>query len=102
MQKTTLALKPAEVTKAWTLIDAEGLVLGRLASIIAQRLRGKHKPQFTPHVDCGDNIVVVNAEKVRVTGNKADQSVFYYHTGFPGGIKAARCAPSSPGAIRNA
>ena len=87
MQKTTLALKPAEVTKAWTLIDADGLVLGRLASIIAQRLRGKHKPQFTPHVDCGDNIVVVNAEKVRVTGNKADQSVFYYHTGFPGGIK---------------
>ena len=87
MMKTTLALKPAEVTKNWTLIDADGLVLGRLASIIAQRLRGKHKPQFTPHVDCGDNIVVVNAEKVRVTGNKADQSVFYYHTGFPGGIK---------------
>lgn len=85
--KTTLSLKPAEVTKAWTLIDAEGLVLGRLAAIIAQRLRGKHKPQFTPHVDCGDNIVVVNAEKVRLTGNKADQSVFYYHTGYPGGIK---------------
>ena len=87
MMKTTLSLKPAEVTKGWTLIDADGLVLGRLASIIAQRLRGKHKPQFTPHVDCGDNIVVVNAEKVRVTGNKADQSVFYYHTGYPGGIK---------------
>ena len=87
MQKTTLSLKPAEVTKNWTLIDADGLVLGRLASIIAQRLRGKHKPQFTPHVDCGDNIVVVNAEKVRVTGNKADQSIFYYHTGYPGGIK---------------
>ncbi len=69
------------------MIDAEGLVLGRLASIIAQRLRGKHKPQFTPHVDCGDNIVVVNAEKVRVTGNKAEQSVFYWHTGYPGGIK---------------
>ena len=62
-------------------------MLGRLAAIIAQRLRGKHKPQFTPHVDCGDNVVVVNAEKVRVTGKKADQSVFYYHTGFPGGIK---------------
>ncbi len=87
MQKTTLALKPAEVTKGWTLIDADGLVLGRLASIIAQRLRGKHKPQFTPHVDCGDNIVVVNAEKVRMTGKKVDQSIFYYHTGFPGGIK---------------
>ena len=69
------------------LIDAEGVVLGRLASIIANRLRGKHKPQFTPHVDCGDNIVVVNAAKVRVTGNKPDQSVFYYHTGYPGGIK---------------
>ena len=87
MLKTTASLKPREVSKAWTLIDADGLVLGRLASIIAQRLRGKHKPQFTPHVDCGDNIVVINAEKVRVTGNKADQSVFYYHTGYPGGIK---------------
>ena len=85
--KTTVSLKPLEVDKHWTLIDADGLVLGRLASIIAMRLRGKHKPQFTPHVDCGDNIVVVNAEKVRVTGNKATQSVFYKHTGFPGGIK---------------
>ncbi len=85
--KTTLSLKPAEVTKDWVLIDADGLVLGRLASIIAARLRGKHKPQFTPHVDCGDNIVVVNAAKVRITGNKADQSIFYYHTGYPGGIK---------------
>lgn len=85
--KTTQSLKPAEVEKRWLLIDADGLVLGRLAAIIAQRLRGKHKPQFTPHVDCGDNVVVVNAEKVRVTGNKADQSVFYYHTGHPGGIK---------------
>ena len=85
--KTTQSLKPAEVEKHWLLIDADGLVLGRLAAIIAQRLRGKHKPQFTPHVDCGDNVVVVNAEKVRVTGNKADQSVFYYHTGHPGGIK---------------
>ncbi len=85
--KTTLSLKPAEVQKDWVLIDAEGVVLGRLASIIAMRLRGKHKPQFTPHVDCGDNIVVVNAAKVRVTGNKADQSVFYWHTGYPGGIK---------------
>ena len=85
--KTTLSLKPAEVSKGWTLIDADGLVLGRLASIIAQRLRGKHKAQFTPHVDCGDNVVVVNAEKVRVTGNKADQSIFYFHTGYPGGIK---------------
>ncbi|MGH7152722.1 MAG: 50S ribosomal protein L13 [Acetobacteraceae bacterium] len=85
--KTTLSLKPAEVSKDWVLIDADGVVLGRLASVIAMRLRGKHKPQFTPHVDCGDNIVVVNASKVRITGNKADQSVFHYHTGYPGGIK---------------
>jgi large subunit ribosomal protein L13 len=69
------------------LIDAEGLVLGRLAAIVANRLRGKHKPQFTPHVDCGDNVVIVNARKVKLTGNKAEQSVFYYHTGYPGGIK---------------
>jgi large subunit ribosomal protein L13 len=87
MLKTTASLKPSEVKKDWVLIDAEGVVLGRLASIIAHRLRGKHKPQFTPHVDCGDNIVVVNAEKVRLTGNKADQSVFYFHTGYAGGIK---------------
>jgi len=85
--KSTLSLKPAEVKKDWVLIDAEGVVLGRLASIIAMRLRGKHKPQFTPHVDCGDNVVVVNAAKVRITGNKAEQSVFYWHTGYPGGIK---------------
>jgi large subunit ribosomal protein L13 len=85
--KSTLSLKPAEVKKDWVLIDAEGVVLGRLASIIANRLRGKHKPQFTPHVDCGDNVVVVNAGKLRVTGKKQDQSVFYYHTGYPGGIK---------------
>ena len=86
--KTTLSLKPAEVKKAWVLIDAEGVVLGRLASIIAMRLRGKHKPQFTPHVDCGDNVVVINAEKVHITGNnKAEQAVLYYHTGYPGGIK---------------
>ncbi len=85
--KTTLSLKPAEVNKDWVLIDADGLVLGRLAVVIANRLRGKHKPQFTPHVDCGDHVVVVNARKVRVTGNKASQSMFYYHTGYPGGIR---------------
>ena len=87
MLKTTRSLKPAEVTKDWLLIDAEGVVLGRLASIIANRLRGKHKPTFTPHVDCGDNVIVINADKVRVTGKKAEQDVFYYHTGFAGGIK---------------
>jgi len=85
--KTTLSLKPAEVQKDWVLIDADGLVLGRLAVIIANRLRGKHKPQFTPHVDCGDNVVVINAGRVQLTGNKAATSMFYYHTGFPGGIK---------------
>jgi len=87
MMKSTPSLKPADVSKGWILIDADGLVLGRVAVLIATWLRGKHKPQFTPHVDCGDNVVVINAERVRVTGNKADQSVFYYHTGYPGGIK---------------
>ena len=83
----TRSLKPAEVTKNWWVIDAEGLVLGRLAAQVALRLRGKHKPQFTPHVDCGDHVVIINAEKVKVTGNKAEQSIFYWHTGYPGGIK---------------
>ncbi len=83
----TRSQKPAEVQKAWVVVDADGLVLGRLASIVAMRLRGKHKPQFTPHVDCGDHVIVVSADKVRVTGNKAEQSVFYWHTGYPGGIK---------------
>jgi len=83
----TRSLKPAEVTKNWWVIDAEGLVLGRLASIVANRLRGKHKPQFTPHVDCGDHVVILNAGKVKLTGNKGEQSIFYWHTGFAGGIK---------------
>ncbi len=83
----TFSLKTADVQKKWVLIDADGLVLGRLASIIAMRLRGKHKPTFTPHIDCGDNIVVVNAEKVRLTGRKAEREYFYWHTGHPGGIK---------------
>ena len=83
----TRSLKPAEVQKNWWVIDAEGLVLGRLASQVAMRLRGKHKPQFTPHVDCGDHVVIINADKVKLTGNKAEQSVFFWHTGYPGGIK---------------
>ena len=83
----TFSAKPAEVVKKWVLIDAEGVVLGRLASIVANHLRGKHKVTFTPHVDCGDNIIIINAEKVRVTGNKLEDKVFYYHTGHPGGIK---------------
>lgn len=85
----TFNLKPAEVDKKWVLIDAEGLVLGRLATIIATRLRGKHLATYTPHVDCGDNIVVINAEKVRLTGNKLADKVFHWHTGYPGGIKQA-------------
>ncbi len=83
----TYAAKPAEVENKWVVIDAEGLVVGRLASIVATRLRGKHRPDFTPHVDCGDHVVVVNADKVVYTGNKWSQKTFYWHTGYPGGIK---------------
>ncbi len=85
--KTTISIKPADVKKDWVLIDAEGLILGRLAAIVATRLRGKHKPTFTPHVDCGDNIVIVNADKVKLTGKKMQDSIFYHHTGYAGGIK---------------
>lgn len=83
----TFSAKAADVTRKWLLIDAEGVALGRLAVIIANRLRGKHKVIWTRHVDTGDNIVVVNAEKVRLTGNKFHDKIYYYHTGFPGGIK---------------
>jgi len=81
------AAKPGEVDRKWILIDAEGLVVGRLASIIAMRLRGKHKPVFTPNVDTGDHVVVVNAEKVVFTGKKRTDKKFFWHTGHPGGIK---------------
>jgi len=87
LQTQTRSIKPAEVQKNWILIDADGLILGRLAAIVADRLRGKHKPNFTPHVDCGDHVVIINAKRVRVTGNKAEQSIFYWHTGYAGGIK---------------
>lgn len=87
MYGKTYSAKPAEVEKKWVLIDAKGLVVGRLASIIALRLRGKHKATFTPHVDDGDNIIVVNADKVILTGRKREQKVYHHHTGFPGGIK---------------
>ncbi|HEY0524043.1 MAG TPA: 50S ribosomal protein L13 [Stellaceae bacterium] len=83
----TYSAKPSDLDKKWLLIDADGLVLGRLASIIANRLRGKHKPTYTPHMDCGDHIVVINAEKVQLTGNKRNDDIFYWHTGYPGGIK---------------
>ena len=83
----TFSMKPADVQKKWYVIDAQDIVLGRLASYVALRLRGKHLPTFSPHVDCGDNIVVINAEKVAVTGNKLRDEKFYWHTGHPGGIK---------------
>ena len=83
----TFSQNPAEVQKKWVMIDAEGLVVGRLASIIATRLRGKHKPTFTPHVDDGDNVIVINADKVVFTGRKRGQKKYYWHTGHPGGIK---------------
>ena len=85
--KTTASLKAGEIEKQWVIIDAENLVVGRLASIIANRLRGKHKPTYTPHMDCGDNVIVVNADKVRFTGNKLADKRYYRHTGYPGGIK---------------
>ena len=84
---STYSAKPAEVEKKWLLIDAEGLIVGRLATIVAMRLRGKHKPTYTPHVDCGDNVIIVNAEKVVFTGRKLQKKVYHHHTGYPGGIK---------------
>ena len=90
----TYTAKPADVEKQWVLIDAEGLVVGRLAALIATRLRGKHKPSFTPNVDCGDHVVVVNADKIAMTGNKKTDKVYYRHTGYPGGIKS-----TTPGEI---
>jgi large subunit ribosomal protein L13 len=83
----TYSAKPGDIQRDWYVIDADGLVLGRLAAIVANRLRGKHKAMFTPHMDCGDHIVVVNAEKVVLTGNKRTQKTYYRHTGYPGGIK---------------
>ena len=83
----TYSAKPSDVQRRWYVVDADGVVLGRLASLLAMRLRGKHKPGFTPHIDCGDHIIVINAEKVRLTGRKREQDIFYWHTGHPGGIK---------------
>jgi large subunit ribosomal protein L13 len=83
----TFSEKPADVQKKWVMIDADGLVVGRLASLVALRLRGKHKPTYTPHVDCGDNVIVINAAKAVLTGRKAQKKVYYKHTGYIGGIK---------------
>lgn len=88
----TFSAKSHEVQRGWYLVDASGKVLGRLAAELAKRLRGKHKPEFTPHVDTGDYIVVVNADKVRVTGNKPDAKIYYRYTGYPGGLRATRYA----------
>jgi len=85
--KTTKFLKTAEVEKKWILIDAEDVVVGRLATFVAMRLRGKHRPDYTPHIDCGDNVIIINAEKVAFTGNKRNDKVYYWHTGYPGGLK---------------
>jgi large subunit ribosomal protein L13 len=84
----TFVAKPGEVDKKWIVIDANGLVVGRLAALIALRLKGKHRAIYTPHVDCGDNIIVINADKVVFTGKKHEDKVYYRHTGYPGGIKA--------------
>ena len=83
----TYSAKPTDVDMKWFVVDADGLVLGRLAAEVSKRLRGKHKPMYTPHIDCGDFIVIVNAEKVRLTGRKVADKVYYWHTGYPGGIK---------------
>jgi large subunit ribosomal protein L13 len=83
----THSAKPGEVEKKWFLIDADGLVLGRMAAVVADILRGKHKTQYTPHIDTGDNVVIINAEKVKLTGKKAEQRIFHWYSGYPGGLK---------------
>ena len=84
----TYSAKPSDIERKWYVVDAEGLVLGRMAAVIATRLRGKHKTIYTPHMDCGDNVIVINAEKVKLTGNKRADKTYYWHTGYPGGIKS--------------
>ena len=91
----TFSATPKDIEKKWILIDAEGVVVGRLATIIANPLRGKHKPTFTPHMDCGDNVVVINADKVELTGKKRTDKIYYWHTGYPGGIKERTAGRSS-------
>ena len=94
----TFTATPADIDKKWILIDAEGVVLGRLASIVANRLRGKHKPSFTPHMDMGDNVIVINADKVQMTGRKRAEKTYYRHTGYPGGIRSRTAAEILEGA----
>jgi large subunit ribosomal protein L13 len=83
----TYTATPKDIDKKWLLVDAEGIILGRLASVVATRLRGKHKPSYTPNMDCGDNVIVINAEKVKLTGKKLQDKTYYRHTGHPGGIR---------------
>lgn len=83
----TFSIKADQIKKNWLIVDAKDLILGRLSAVVASHLRGKHKPEFTPSMDCGDYVIVVNAEKIQVTGDKLEQHVFYWHTGYPGGIK---------------
>jgi large subunit ribosomal protein L13 len=85
--KTTTYVKAAEVEKKWVVIDARNAVVGRLATFVAMRLRGKHRPDYTPNVDCGDNVIIINADKVKFTGRKLQQKTYYWHTGHPGGVK---------------
>jgi len=85
--KTTKFLKTAEVEKKWILVDAEDVIVGRLATFVAMRLRGKHRPDYTPHIDCGDNVIIINAEKVALTGKKRTDKVYHWHTGYAGGLK---------------
>ena len=94
----TYSATPKDVKRGWYVVDAEGLVLGRLAVMVADRLRGKHKPMYTPNIDCGDHIVIVNAEKVGLTGNKRAQKTYYRHTGYPGGIKSRTAEQTLSGA----
>tara|TARA_Y100000816_G_scaffold19604_1_gene12762 strand:- start:2066 stop:2530 length:465 start_codon:yes stop_codon:yes gene_type:complete len=88
LQKQTKSLRKEDIKKDWLLIDAKGIVLGRLATNVSNILRGKHKSNYTPHLDCGDNVVIINAEKVKLTGKKLDNKIYYRHTGYPGGIKS--------------
>ena len=90
--KTTKFLKTAEIEKKWILVDAEDVVVGRLATFVAMRLRGKHRPDYTPHIDCGDNVIIINADKVHLTGNKRADKVYYRHTGYAGGLKETTAA----------
>src|SRR5512134_334257 len=94
----TYSAKPSDVQRRWYVVDAKDVVLGRLASVVATRLRGKHKPMYTPHMDCGDHVIVVNAEKVHLTGRKRGQEMFYWHTGHPGGTKGRSMAQILDGA----